>query len=149
MATASKAAATAIRAVHFRPPIPHHVIEFCLTVRNRANGFYANHHLDGQVWFNNTAYRNSVNYNMLCSTNNTSSAGDVPGFNQVMKNNLGYKANRPKSPISITNAIDITFNYFTLPVTVCVERFYDARRQACSPLRARPTATCLTSILRG
>jgi len=60
-------------------------------VRNRANGFYANHHLDGQVWLNNTAYRNSTDYNMLCSTNNSSSAGDVAGYNHVMKNNLGYK----------------------------------------------------------
>ena len=34
-----------------------------------------NHHLDGQVWLNNTAYRNATDYNMLCSTNNASSAG--------------------------------------------------------------------------
>ena len=99
--------------------IPHHVIEFCLTVSNRANGFYANHHLDGQVWLNNTAYRNSVNYDMLCSTNNASSAGDVPGYNQVMKNNLGYSARSSEvSELGPAASNDITFNYFTLPVTV-------------------------------
>ena len=30
---------------------------------------------------------------MLCSTNNTSGTNDVPGFNHVLKNNLGYKGN--------------------------------------------------------
>jgi pectate lyase len=103
-------------------PIPHHVIEFCLAVRNRASGFYANHHLDGQIWFNNTAYRNSTDYNMLCSTNNTSSAYDVPGFNQVMKNNLGYKGGAEVSNLD-TNNSDVSFNFFTLPVTIASNDF--------------------------
>jgi pectate lyase-like protein len=107
----------------FPTPIPHHVIEFCLTVSNRANGFYANHHLDGQVWINNTAYRNSVNYDMLCSTNNSSAAGDVPGFNQVMKNNLGYGGRSAEVSELNTSASDVTFNYFTLPVTVSASDF--------------------------
>jgi pectate lyase len=99
--------------------VPHHVIEFCLTVSNRANGFYANHHLNGQVWLNNTAYRNSVNYDMLCSTNNGSPAGDVPGYNQVMKNNLGYSARSSEvSELGPATTNDITYNYFTLPVIV-------------------------------
>ena len=106
----------------FPTPIPHHVIEFCLTVRNRANGFYANHHLDGQIWLNNTAYRNSTDYNMLCSTNNSSSAGDVPGYNHVMKNNLGYKGGTEVANLN-QSACDVTFNYFTLPVTVASNDF--------------------------
>ena len=105
----------------FPNPIPHHVIEFCLTVRNRANGFYANHHMDGQVWFNNTAYRNSTDFNMLCNTNNTSGTDDVPGFNHVMKNNLGYKGGTEVSNLGTSN--DVTFNYFTLPVTVASNDF--------------------------
>jgi hypothetical protein len=102
-------------------PIPHHVTEFCVAVKNRASGFYANHHLDGQVWYHNTAYRNSVNFNMLCNTNNTSTAYDVPGFNHVMKNNLGYKGNTEVSNLGPTN--DTTFNYFTLSVTVATNDF--------------------------
>jgi len=106
----------------FPTPIPHHVVEFCLTVSNRANGFYANHHLDGQIWLNNTAYRNSVNYDMLCSTNNSSSAGDTPGFDHVMKNNLGFSAKLEEvSELGPSN--DVTFNYFTLPVTVSTGDF--------------------------
>lgn len=105
----------------FPTPIPHHVIEFCLTVRNRANGFYANHHLDGQVWINNTAYHNAVNYNMLCSINNSNSAGDVPGFNHVMKNNLGYKGGTEVSELGPNN--DTNFNYFTLAVSIATNDF--------------------------
>lgn len=103
-------------------PIPHHVIEFCLTVQNRANGFYANHHLDGQVWLNNTAYRNATDFNMLCSTNNSSSAGDVPGFDQVMKNNLGFKGGSEVANLDASKS-DVTFNFFTLAVTVATNDF--------------------------
>jgi Pel9A-like, right handed beta helix region len=98
-------------------PIPRHVTEFCLSVGNRANGFYANHHLGGLDWFDNTAYGNAINYNMLCSTNNSSYAGDVPGYDQVMKNNLGYGA-RSVEVANLGPSNDVTFNYFTLPVTV-------------------------------
>jgi len=102
--------------------IPHHVIEFCLTVRNRASGFYANHHLDGQIWLNNTAYRNGTDYNMLCSTNNASSAGDVPGYNHVMKNNLGFKGGTEVANLN-QSASDVSYNFFTLPVTVASNDF--------------------------
>jgi len=104
-------------------PIPHHVVEHCLTVRNRANGFYANHHLDGQVWLDNTAYRNGgANFNMLCSTNNDSGTNDCAGFDQVMKNNLGYKGGSEIANLN-QSASDVSFNYFTLPVTVASNDF--------------------------
>jgi pectate lyase len=102
-------------------PIPRHVVQFCLTVRNRANGFYANHHMGGINWFNNTAYRNATDFNMLCNTNNTSGTNDVPGFGQVMKNNLGYKGGTEVSNLGTSN--DVTFNFFTLPVTVATNDF--------------------------
>lgn len=103
-------------------PIPHHIVEFCLTVKNRASGFYANHHLDGQIWLNNTAYRNATDFNMLCSTNNSSSAGDVPGFNHVMKNNLGYKGSTEVANLN-QSASDVSQNFFTLPVTLSSNDF--------------------------
>jgi hypothetical protein len=68
--------------------IPRHTIRFCLSVNNRANGFYANHHLGGDDWYNNTAYKNPVNYNMLNRAADYQS--DVAGYGHTMKNNLGY-----------------------------------------------------------
>ena len=117
-------------------PIPHHIVEFCLAVGNHANGFYANHHLDGQVWYNNTAYRNSTDFNMLCSTNDSGSTNDVPGFNHVMKNNLGFGGDIEISNLD-TDKCDASFNFFTLPITVSMndfvsldESFLTAPRQA-------------------
>ena len=85
------------------------------------DGFYANHHLGGDSWLNNTAYRNGVNYNLLCNLDNSSTTNDVPGFNHLMKNNLGYKGGTEVSNLGTTN--DVTFNYFTLPVTVATNDF--------------------------
>src|SRR4051794_10778754 len=47
-------------------PIPRHQIRFCLAVRNKSSGFYSNHHIGGSDWFNNTAYQNAIEFNMLC-----------------------------------------------------------------------------------
>jgi pectate lyase len=104
-------------------PIPRHVVEFCLAVKNAANGFYSNHHMTGSDWFNNTSYSNSVDFNMLCNTNNDSTTNDVPGFSHVMKNNLGYKGRNGEVSNLDTNKSDVTFNFFTLPVTVAANDF--------------------------
>ncbi len=70
-------------------PIPRHTVRFCLAVGNRASGFYSNHHPGGSDWFNNTAYHNGANFNMLCrlADNHT----DVDGYGHKLRNNLGYK----------------------------------------------------------
>ena len=71
-------------------PIPRHVVRFCLAVRNKANGFYANHHPGGIDWFSNTGYRNAgADFNMLCrlADNRT----DVDGYDHKLRNNLAHK----------------------------------------------------------
>lgn len=92
--------------------IPHHIISFCLAVGNKNSGFYANHHMGGNTWFNNTAYKNGVNFNML--NRNAEFTADVPGYAHIMKNNLGYKA-RNKEISNIDLALcDASNNYFQL-----------------------------------
>jgi pectate lyase len=101
-------------------PAPRHTVEFCLAVENRANGFYANHHGGGINWFNNTAFRNATDYNMICGSSDNRT--DIPGFDQVMKNNLGFMAkNTEVANLGVSN--DVTFNFFTLPVTVASNDF--------------------------
>ena len=70
--------------------IPRHTIQFSLAVRNKANGFYANHHLGGNNWYNNTGYRNgSRDFNMLNRpTREDASNIDGPGYDHVLINNL-------------------------------------------------------------
>jgi hypothetical protein len=116
-------------------PVPRHVTRFCLAVRNRANGFYANHHIGGLDWVNNTAYRNSVNYNMLCNFDGQSPTNDVPGFGHVMKNNLGYRGTTEVSNLGSSN--DVTFNYFSVSVTVATNDFLSlAESQLTAPRQA-------------
>ncbi|MEA3188601.1 MAG: hypothetical protein QOD99_2431 [Chthoniobacter sp.] len=101
-------------------PIPRHVIRFCLAVRNKANGFYANHHIGGGDWFNNTAYRNPTNFNMLERL--ADNVTDVPGTDQKMKNNLGYKGGKEVANLTAEKS-DVTGNYFNLPVQVADNDF--------------------------
>ena len=96
--------------------IPRNNIRFCLAVRNRTNGFYANHHLGGSNWYNNTSYNNAVNFNML--NRNPNYLTDTTGYNHVMKNNLGYNA-RSSNYLNIDFvACNADTNSFNLPVTV-------------------------------
>ncbi|MCA9734848.1 DUF4990 domain-containing protein [candidate division KSB1 bacterium] len=72
--------------------IPRHTIRFCIAVQNKANGFYSNHHLGGNDWYNNSAYQNPTNFNMV---NRESPQVDniwVNGYDHVLKNNLSYQS---------------------------------------------------------
>lgn len=78
--------------------IPNHVVRFCLAYYNKNQGFYANHHLGGIVWYNNTGYRNPSNFNML-NRKSAVETVDVNGYDHIIKNNLSY------SPRTSTNHI--------------------------------------------
>ncbi len=75
-------------------PTPRNTIQYCLAVRNKANGFYSNHHAAGSNWFNNTAFGNGNNFNMLNveAAPGATNMADVPGFDHVLRNNLGHGA---------------------------------------------------------
>ncbi len=104
------------RAANLIPdPVPRHTIQFCLAVRNKANGFYSNHHISGSNWFNNSAYKNGTNFNMLNRLKDN--VTDVPGYGHVMQNNIGYKGrnelqNIDKAQSSLkNNSFDMELNF--------------------------------------
>ena len=68
---------------------PSHYIYHSLAYRNKAHGFYANHHLAGNTWENNTSCGNRSNYNML-NRKNTFEAIDVPGYDHSLANNVSW-----------------------------------------------------------
>jgi hypothetical protein len=82
--------------------IPRNTVRFCLAVMNKAAGFYSNHHLAGSWWYNNTAYANGVNYNILNrkAKNETDYLIDGPGYDHVLRNNVSLA---PKSGTDISN----------------------------------------------
>ena len=102
-------------AVRLPNPIPHHTIRGCLAVRNKASGFYSNHQPGGNDWLNNAAYRNGINFNMLCRK--ADNVTEVPGYGHKMKNNLGYKGRTEVANLDAA-ASDVSGNYFNLPVKV-------------------------------
>lgn len=69
-------------------PIPRHIVHGSLAVRNKANGFYANHHPGGQDWLNNSSYRNGNNYSMLNRLMDNKT--DVDGFDHNIINNVSH-----------------------------------------------------------
>ena len=82
-------------------PIPNNTVRFCLAYRNKANGFYSNHHVQAaNYYFNNTAYRNGTNFNMLSQKITKSpktgldTCIDCPGFNHILHNNLSFRTNK-------------------------------------------------------
>jgi len=94
-------------------PVPRNTIEFCIAVGNKANGFDSNHHLNGNYWYNNTAYKNDINYNMW---NRESPQADNAiydyGYNHVLINNLGYKARSSDTAYIDTSKCILSHNSF-------------------------------------
>ena len=66
--------------------IPMHIVQYCLAYMNKNKGFYANHHLGGIAWYNNTGYQNPSNFCML-NRKTASEAVDVPGYGHIIMNN--------------------------------------------------------------
>ncbi len=99
--------------------IPRNTIRNCLSVMNKANGFYSNHHQEGSDWFNNSAYQNGTNYNMVNRKGKAAEEYlvDGPGYNHVLKNNISF------SPRNEAN--DIT-NYDAARCTISNNSFLNA-----------------------
>jgi pectate lyase len=102
-------------------PVPRHVTEFCLAVSNRVSGFNANYQPNGLDWFNNTGYRNDVNYDMQGAL--TNNLVGIPGNGHLMRNNLGFSARSGTEIQNLGATNDTNFNYFSLPVTVTGDDF--------------------------
>ena len=95
-------------------PVPRHIIRFCLAVRNKANGFYSNHHPGGSDWINNSSYRNGTNYNMLNRLKDN--VKDVAGYGHTLRNNIGYKGGREIQNIDSASCRLLNNNFDQKPV---------------------------------
>jgi len=96
--------------------IPKHVIQFCLAVNNKANGFYSNHHPGGSYWFNNSSYFNGTNFNML--NRNFEFTEDVYGYNHVLKNNLSFAPRTYETQWMDSTKCTLINNSFSIPLKV-------------------------------
>ncbi|MBJ6108349.1 T9SS type A sorting domain-containing protein [Hymenobacter sp. BT523] len=110
----------------FPAVVPNNTVQLCLSVRNKSNGFYSNHHQAGSYWYNNTAYHNATNYNMVNRKDKTASGYlvDVPGYGHVLRNNISYRGRSANNPdtISISRSAS-TFDHNALGAGVTAADF--------------------------
>jgi hypothetical protein len=81
-----------------------HTVRQSVAFNNRSAGFYANHHTVADDIFNNTAYNNHPDYNMLGIT----SSGAATGIG-TLRNNIAYGGTLT-SNMTGTNASNNTWN---------------------------------------
>lgn len=76
--------------------VPMHVVSHCLSVANKANGFYTNHHLGGVKFDHNSAYKNGKYSYSFVNRKGTAltDAEDVDGYGHIATNNLSYGTTR-------------------------------------------------------
>ena len=101
-------------------PVPRHTVQNCVSVSNRANGFYANHHPTGSDWIHNTAYRNGTNFNMLCRIQETLT--DIDGINHTLKYNLSFGSKNDLVRLNQSRST-LTANWFQMDRRVAATDF--------------------------
>jgi hypothetical protein len=98
----------------YQPNAPVHTVRFSVAFKNKANGFYANHHPVANEYYNNTSARNGAGFNMLSidSANAAISLG-------VVHNNLAFET----TPVASAAGADLANNSWNLPVSVTAADF--------------------------
>lgn len=105
-----------------------HTVRFSVAFLNKAAGFYANHHPLAIDFFNNTAFGNGSNFDLL---------GVAPDGSPIsvgnLRNNLAYKGRL----VVHADGLDMAHNSWTMPAPVTDRDFddvsatgWDAPRQA-------------------
>ena len=94
--------------------VPMHEVSHCLSVGNKAHGFYTNHHLGGVKFDHNSAYRNgSYNYSFVNRKGSSlDDAIDVDGYGHIVTHNISYKSSKIVKSIDI-NQCTIQGNSFS------------------------------------
>jgi hypothetical protein len=113
-----------------------HTVRSSVAFRNRASGFYANHHTVADDFFNNTGYANHPDFNML----GISPAGAAIGLGNL-RNNIAYTG----TLLSNMNGTSASHNSWNLNVALSDAQFqsvstsgWDAPRQADGSLPVLP-----------
>jgi MYXO-CTERM domain-containing protein len=105
-----------------------HLVQNNVAWGNKANGFYANHSSGGNTWYNNTAFQNGTNFNMLASTWSAPNGGGTRtdgvtltgAAAHIMRNNLAF----PNKNEYITGyGVDTQFNSWDLNITPAAKDF--------------------------
>jgi hypothetical protein len=107
-----------------------HLVQNNVAWGNKANGFYANHSSGGNTWYNNTAFQNGTNFNMLASTWSAPNGGGTrtDGVKltgdkaHILRNNLAYP-NKTEYIDAAAYGTDSQFNTWDLNITPAAKDF--------------------------
>lgn len=92
-------------------PVPQHTVRYCLAFDNKAAGFYQNHHLASDFFYNNTSFNNkSANFNLLGYKNGDASLG-------ILRNNIAYMG-ATLSNATIGSGVDASGNSWNLSAQI-------------------------------
>jgi MYXO-CTERM domain-containing protein len=107
-----------------------HLVQNNVAWGNKAGGFYANHSSGGNTWYNNTAFQNGTNFNMLASTwsepngkgtrtDGVKLTGDKA---HILRNNIAFP-NKNSYMDAATYGVDSQFNTWDLNLTPAAKDF--------------------------
>ncbi|MBP2845754.1 right-handed parallel beta-helix repeat-containing protein [Dickeya oryzae] len=109
---------------------PKHIVRNSVAFLNKAAGFYANHHPVANDFFNNTSYRNAVNFSMrgIDESGNAIALG-------TLRNNISYAAK--SQSLAYTDGANMRYNSWNYSNVISDAEFqsvsttgWDAPRQA-------------------
>jgi MYXO-CTERM domain-containing protein len=88
-----------------------HMIRNCVSWKNKAAGFYSNHSTGGHTWYNNTAFQNGSDFNMLSGPSNAP-IQLTGALAHILRNNISYTNKN-----SNMGGADTAFNTWDLNIT--------------------------------
>jgi len=88
-----------------------HMVRNCVAWKNKDSGFYSNHSTGGHTWYNNTAFQNGTDFNMLSGP----SAAPIQltgALAHILRNNVSYT-----NKTANMGGVDTQFNTWDLNIT--------------------------------
>jgi hypothetical protein len=88
-----------------------HMVRNCVAWKNKDSGFYSNHSTGGHTWYNNTAFQNGTDFNMLSGP----SAAPIQltgALAHILRNNISYT-----NKTANMGGVDTQFNTWDLKIT--------------------------------
>jgi hypothetical protein len=135
----------ALAAERLPKPIPRHSVVGCIAARNKASGFYANHHPGGVDWIGNSAFRNRVDFNMLGRS--PDNREDIDGEGHLLRNNLSFGGGMAIARINDARCIRAN-NSFDRPLKLKPPSFEALDESALLQPRQRDGSLPVTAFLR-
>jgi MYXO-CTERM domain-containing protein len=88
-----------------------HMIHNCVAWKNKDSGFYSNHSTGGHTWYNNTAFQNGTDFNMLSGPSNAP-IQLTGALAHILRNNISFT-----NKTANMGGADTQFNTWDLNIT--------------------------------